>query len=418
MRRLPIFKQTLLTIGMIPLLICGWASCTSLSGIGLNGSANSGIYQEAQGLGNDLPARRPLARSQSSPGNGHLLIGYWQDFTNDAPAVPLGKVSTQFDVINVAFATPADGSTATITFSVDPSVETKAQFKSDVAALHRQGKKVVLSIGGASTTVQLNSSTDVDGFVSSVSSIVKRYNFDGIDIDFEGASLALDSGDTNFEKPTTAVVVNLISALHRLSKKFGANFIISYAPETFFVQAAVTEYGGQRGCYLPVIYGTRNFLSYVQTQDYNSGTILGLDGKVYTGGTPDFHVALTEFLLQGFNVAGDSSRFFPPLQPTQVAFGVPASPQGASTSPPSFTTPPDVQNALNYLINGVPYPGHQYTLVNPLGYPAMRGLMTWSINWDAGNGAAMSAQIGEFLHGLPAPQARLLKSQRKLNSLR
>jgi len=403
--RPPTFTSRLLVLGVfLPSLTLtgGWAGPTPaviVPGAVKNANQN-GIQRMTSSSASHRSLDRQPAIQEGGLGNGHLLIGYWQNFTNEAPPVTLGQVSPQFDIINVAFGTPAQGSTATITFVVDPELESKRQFKADVAALHRAGKKVVLSIGGASATVQLNNAADVSAFVSSVESIVKHFSFDGIDIDFEGGSLTLNSGDADFKNPTTPAVVNLIQALHRLNKKLGSNFIISFAPETLFVQAAVTGYGGQRGCYLPVIFGTQKFLSYVQTQDYNSGTIRGLDGNIYTGGTPDFHVALTEFLLHGFNVAGDPSQAFPALRPGQVAFGAPASPQGASTSPPSYTTPTDIQNALNYLVTGVPFPGHQYTLINPAGYPDMRGLMTWSINWDLSDGQTLSSQLGPFLHSL------------------
>jgi chitinase len=330
----------------------------------------------------------------------HLLIGYWQNFANEAAHLTLGQVPAQYDVINVAFGTPAPGTTSRITF--EPEVESTAQFRSDVASLHRAGKKIVLSIGGADSPVVLANARDVNSFVSSLASIVAGFHFDGIDIDFEETSLQLDPGDSDFKHPTTPSVVNLIAALHSLNKRFGPRFIISYAPETEFVQDALTDYKGQIGCYLPVIYGTRTILTYVQTQDYNSGSIRGLDGNTYNGGTADFHVALTEMLLHGFNVAGDPSQAFPPLRSDQVVIGVPATPQGASASPPSYTAPADLRNALNCLIKGVPFDGQHYKLINSAGYPGIRGLMTWSINWDLSGGRTLSNELGPFLHSLDA----------------
>jgi chitinase len=155
--------------------------------------------------------------------------------------------------LNVSFGAPAEDSNATVTFAVNQSVESEVQFKRDVSGLHRRGKKVVLSIGVGDAVVQLKTNADVGSFVSSVGAIVRRFNFDGIDIDFEGESLALDQGDSDFRKPTTAAIVNLISALHRLPKMFGPAFIIRFAPETFFVQAAINRYSSRQGCYLPVI---------------------------------------------------------------------------------------------------------------------------------------------------------------------
>src|SRR5262249_24774737 len=244
--------------------------------------------------GPDTVRRPRLAALPTAP----VLIGYWHNFVNAAGFLHLGDVSPQFDVIDVALGLPVSGSTSTIGFTVD-SPESEPQFIADVAALHSKGKAVLLSIGGASGVVQLNTSADVQNFVSSGASIVNRYGFDGIDIDFEGSSLTLNAGDTDFRNPTTPAVVNLISALRQLKNMFGAGFVISMAPETFFVQAGLRGYGGQLGAYLPVIFGTRDVLSYVHVQDYNTGTRVALDGNTYGEGTADFHVAMTEMLLQG-----------------------------------------------------------------------------------------------------------------------
>ncbi|HWX41950.1 MAG TPA: chitinase [Blastocatellia bacterium] len=352
----------------------------------------------------NVPSNRqaPVRGSTVKPASGKaaLLIGYWHNFVNAAGSLQLGSVSPQFDVINVAFARPISGSTSTIDFTVG-SFESKAQFTADVAALHQAGKKVMLSIGGANTLVQLNSATDLQNFVNSVSSIVNQFGFDGIDIDFEINSITLEQGDVDFRNPTTPAIVNLILALHQLKSTLGGGFVISMAPETFGVQAGFRGYSGQQGAYLPVIFAARDILSYIHVQGYNSGRQFGLDGNVYAQGTADFHVAMTEMLLQGFPVAGDSAKIFPPLPSAQVAFGVPAS---ASAAGGGFTSNTDLENAINYLVKGTAF-GGQYKLVNPAGYPGLRGMMTWSINWDAANGFALSNSIGPFLHSLGTIQS-------------
>jgi hypothetical protein len=57
-------------------------------------------------------------------------------------------------------------------------------------------------------------------------------------------------------------------------------------------------------------------------------------------------VALTELLLQGFNVAGDPSQFFPPLRPDQVVVGVPASQQESSYCVPATEEPEPTHGGL------------------------------------------------------------------------
>jgi chitinase len=350
----------------------------------------------AAGLGLILQHRlqNRRAKPMALP-NSPVLIGYWHNFVNGAGFVRLADISPQFDVVDVAFGMPVSSSTSTIGFTVD-SAESEAQFIADVATLHSKGKVILLSIGGESGVVQLNTNSDLQNFTGSVTSIVNKFGFDGVDIDFEGSSLTLNPSDTDFKNPTTPAIVNLISALRQLKNAFGSGFIISMAPETFFVQSGFKTYSGQSGVYLPVIFGIRDILTYIHVQDYNSGTMSGLDGQIYAEGTPDFHVAMTEMLLQGFPVAGDSNNIFPPLQPGQVAFGVPAN---ASAADRGFTANTDLVKALTYLIKGTSF-GGQYALRNSAGYPGLRGLMTWSINWDAAGAFSLSTSVGAFLHGL------------------
>ncbi|MBV9786990.1 MAG: chitinase, partial [Chloroflexi bacterium] len=77
--------------------------------------------------------------------------------------------------------------------------------------------------------------------------------------------------------------------------------------------------------------------------------------------------------------------------------GLPASPGAAGGG---YTAPATVQRALNYLIKGQSY-GGTYVLRNPAGYPNFRGLMTWSVNWDAYNNFEFSNSHRPYLNSLP-----------------
>ena len=66
------------------------------------------------------------------------------------------------------------------------------------------------------------------------------------------------------------------------------------------------------------------------------------------------------------------------LRPEQVIIGLPSSPQAAGGG---YTTPANVQKALDYLMKGQSF-GGTYVLRKAGGYPGFKGLMTWSINWD------------------------------------
>ncbi|MEU6145357.1 glycoside hydrolase family 18 protein [Streptomyces sp. NPDC047081] len=318
----------------------------------------------------------------------HALVGYLHaSFANGSGYTRLADVPDSWDVIDLAFGEPTSTTSGDIRFnrcpvSECPNVESDADFKAAVKARQAAGKKVLISIGGANGQVQLTTTAARDTFVSSVSSIIDTYGLDGLDIDFEGHSLSLNADDTDFKNPKTPVIVNLISALKTLKARYGSKFVLSMAPETFFVQMGYQYYGtgkwgGQDprcGAYLPVIYALRDDLTLLHVQDYNSGPIMGLDNQYHSMGGADFHIAMTDMLLTGFPVAGDANNVFPPLRPDQVAIGMPASTNAGN----GYVAPAEVVKTLDCLTkksNCGSYGTHGT-------WPALRGLMTWSVNWD------------------------------------
>ncbi|MFD5113749.1 chitinase [Streptomyces sp. NPDC058391] len=321
----------------------------------------------------------------------HALVGYLHSsFANGSGYTRMADVPDSWDVINLAFGEPTSVTSGDIRFSLCPAaecpnVESAAEFKAAIKAKQAAGKKVMISIGGANGQVQLATTAARDTFVSSVSKIIDEYGLNGLDIDFEGHSLSLNTGDTDFRSPTTPVIVNLISAIKTLKAKYGADFVLTMAPETFFVQLGYQYYGSgpwggqdpRAGAYLPVIHALRDDLTLLHVQDYNSGSIMGLDNQYHSMGGADFHIAMTDMLLTGFPVAGDTTKVFPALRPEQVAIGLPASTQAGN----GHTSPAEVTKALNCLTKKTDCGSYQTHGT----WPALRGLMTWSINWDRFN---------------------------------
>ncbi|MFB7236795.1 chitinase [Streptomyces sp. NPDC056269] len=333
--------------------------------------------------------------SGGNPGNpglpAHALVGYLHaSFANGSGYTRMADVPASWDVINLAFGEPTSVTSGDIRFSLCPAtecpnVESVADFKAAIKAKQAAGKKVLISIGGQNGQVQLSTTAARDTFVSSVSKIIDEYGLDGLDIDFEGHSLSLQTGDTDFRNPTSPVIVNLIQAVKTLKAKYGQNFVLTMAPETFFVQLGYQYYGSgpwggqdpRAGAYLPVIHALRDDLTLLHVQDYNSGSIMGLDNQYHSMGGADFHIAMTDMLLTGFPVAGNTDRVFPALRPEQVAIGLPASTQAGN----GHTSPAEVNKALDCLTKKTNCGSYQTHGT----WPALRGLMTWSINWDRFN---------------------------------
>ncbi|WP_317445678.1 glycoside hydrolase family 18 protein [Streptomyces collinus] len=376
----------------------------------VSGLAASTAYSFQVTAANDAgeSARSAAVTATTSPGTGggtpglpaHALVGYLHTtFANGSGYTRLADVPDSWDVIDLAFGEPTSVTSGDIRFNrcpdggtsrsseaesggECPNVESDADFKAAIKAKQAAGKKVLISIGGQNGQVQLTTAAARDTFVSSVSKIIDDYGLDGLDIDFEGHSLSLNANDTDFRNPTTPVIVNLISALKTLKARYGAKFVLTMAPETFFVQNGYQFYGtgkwgGQDprcGAYLPVIHALRDDLTLLHVQDYNSGPIMGLDNQYHSMGGADFHIAMTDMLLTGFPVAGDANNVFPPLRPDQVAIGMPASTNAGN----GYVSPAEVTKTLDCLTkkaNCGSYATHGT-------WPALRGLMTWSVNWD------------------------------------
>lgn len=345
---------------------------------------------------NELKVQQPIYSHMPASLPRHILVGYWHNWNDQAvPFIRLGNISPKFDVINVAFALPDDKTLGQMVFHVYRGT-TPDQFKADVAYLHSLGKKVLISVGGANGSLALTNQDAQDHFVESMASIIEEYDFDGIDINLEG-KIMLDHGDVDFRKPTSPSITNLIEAVWRIRNWFGPNFMLSMAPETIAVQSGYKNYSGLMGSYLPIINGLREIITYVHVQHYNSDPVIALDGKTYAQGEADFHVAMAEMLLQGFPVNQDTAAVFVGLKPEQIVIGLPAF---THTTRSGQTDPLDVQKALNYLTTGETF-GGEYKLQKPFGYPGFRGIMTWSINWDAANCLEFSSNTRSLLDELP-----------------
>lgn len=331
-----------------------------------------------------------------------LLVGYWHNFINGAGVIRLSEVSNSWDVINVSFG-ETFGDKAVV--ELHP-VYDEVEFIKDIKNLQLKGKKVVLSLGGAEGAIKISTEADRQKFMTSVVGLIEKYGFDGIDIDLEGGSgMILQSGDTDFRNPTTPQIVNFIKSIKELDKKYGSDFIISMAPELSYVQGGIIAYANNWGAYLPLIHGVRDQLDYLQVQHYNSGGNLCLDGNTYKEGTADFHVSMIDMLLKGFPIGGNKNNMFPPLRQNQIVIGVPSSTPSAGSG---YTAPAEMKKALDYLIKGQSF-GGQYKMEGN-GYPELRGMMTWSINWDVKYNSEFINNYRPYFDALPKLNDALKKA--------
>ncbi|MGW0509731.1 chitinase [Streptomyces olivaceoviridis] len=291
----------------------------------------------------------------------HAVTGYWQNFNNGATVQKLSDVPSSYDIIAVAFA-DATSTPGAVSFTLDSAGlngYTVDQFKADIKAKQAAGKKVIISVGGEKGSVSVNDASSAANFANSVYSLMQTYGFDGVDIDLENGLNA----------------TYMTQALRALSSKAGSSLIITMAPQTIDMQSTSNTY-------FQTALNIKDILTVVNTQYYNSGSMLGCDGKVYSQGTVDFLTALACIQLEGG------------LSPSQVGLGVPASTRAAGSG---YVSPTVVDNALDCLTAAT----NCGTFKPSKTYPALRGAMTWSTNWDAASGNAWSNTVGPHVHALP-----------------
>ena len=304
------------------------------------------------------PAPTPPAPAPSGSLPKHALMGYWQNFNNGAPVLTIAQVPTTYDIIAVAFA----NSTTTpgqISFAVDSGVTgyTDAQMKADIVTAHGRGQKVVLSIGGQNGSISVSDSASASAFANSAASILTSYGFDGIDIDLE-----------NGINPSS-----MASAISQL-KALKPNALVTAAPQTLDTQNAQSSYFS-----FASMIGAN--MTMMNTQYYNSGSMLGCDGGVYSQGTENFATALACTQLNT-------------LPASEIGIGFPATAQAAGSG---YVSPSVVVAALQCLANGT----NCGSFKPPTNHPTIRGVMTWSINWDAGNGYQFANTVSPALRALP-----------------
>jgi chitinase len=308
------------------------------------------------------------------------LVGYWQNWQDSqSPYIQLTQIDTNYNMIMVSFAVPAPGTTYNMIFN--PEVVAPAFFKAQIDTMKMRGKKVNISIGGATAPVYMTDTVQRNIFINSLFDILTFYNFDGVDIDIETISIPPASGTIN--NPTDPKMVNLIEAIKRLMvryrQQYNKKMSLTMAPETAYITGGFLTYAGINGALLPLVQAFRDSLDVIHPQLYNSGSMYGLDTAIYNSGTADFIISQTEALIRGFTpIQMPSAGIFLGIDANKVAVGLPACSSAAGSG---YVHPDTVKAAINYLRGMAPKPAH-YTLKGGP-YATLRGMMTWSINWDA-----------------------------------
>ncbi|WP_030265433.1 chitinase [Streptomyces violens] len=305
-----------------------------------------------------LTAAGAVQPAQAAP-PAHAVTGYWQNFDNGATVQKLRDVPDAYDIIAVAFA-DATGTPGQVGFTLDPALgyASTDDFKADIKAKKAAGKSVIISVGGEKGAVSVADEASAKNFADSVGRLMDEYGFDGVDIDLENGL-------------NSTYMTQALKSLHAAH----GDLVVTMAPQTVDMQSPENEY-------FKTALGIKDFLTAVNMQYYNSGSMNGCDGKVYSQGSVDFLTALACIQLENG------------LDASQVGIGVPASPKAAGSG---YVAPDVVNAALDCLTKGTGCGSFKPSKT----YPGLRGAMTWSTNWDAANGNAFANEVGGHVHDLP-----------------
>lgn len=315
-----------------------------------------------------------------------VLVGYWHNWE----ALRLKDVDSRYNVLMLSFL-EADKNTVktdNVVSDLEFTPYSSTNLKADISTVQAQGKKVIVSIGGANGSFKLSSTTDKNTFVSKVKTFITDYKVDGIDLDIEQGEYLCPTSSQTLAAPS-AHIQYLIDGVKELltwySTTYGKKMILTAAPEVRYTVGATSPWDVCNGAFLPFVEQLRDDLDLLMIQLYNSGSIYSKAGyswptntTSYADGTADFIIVATESAIEGFKIVTESNTdgTYSGLSASKIAIALPASYASATSGYVSTTV---MKNAVQYIMGCGSKPG-SYTLAKS--YPQLKGLMTWSINND------------------------------------
>ncbi|HEY1844340.1 MAG TPA: glycosyl hydrolase family 18 protein [Buttiauxella sp.] len=299
--------------------------------------------------------------------NKNILFGFWHNwpagehsgYQQGTPAeMNLSETPVGYNVVAVAFM-KGEGIPTFKPYNV-----TDQQFRDQIGALNKQDRAVLISLGGADAHIELHKGQEA-AFANEIIRLVDTYGFDGIDLDLEQAAIMAGDNQT--------VIPAALKQVKQHYRDLGMNFIISMAPEFPYLRT-----GGNYAKYITALEGDYDFIA---PQYYNQGGDgLWVDElnlwltQNNDERKADFLYYLTDSLVHG-------TRGFIKIPADKFVIGLPSNIDAAATG--YVKKESDVRTAFEKLAaNG-----------NPI-----KGLMTWSVNWDAGRSAAGNGYGNEFVN--------------------
>ncbi|AUB31506.1 glycosyl hydrolase family 18 protein [Spiroplasma floricola] len=181
-----------------------------------------------------------------------VLVGYYYDWGGTGQVKPSFQelANTRYNVIDVSFLYSSSAYQMPIYQPINAY-----EVKEGIKLLHSKGKKVLISMGGATGSEMRFRTDQKDQLKNTILSVVNDYGFDGLDIDWEGGCLS----DRISQKVT-------IDALKEI-KDANFDFIITMAPEMPYLKNNTED--GSKGSYIPFLKGLDKYYNWINPQFYN-----------------------------------------------------------------------------------------------------------------------------------------------------
>ena len=160
---------------------------------------------------------------------GNIIMGFWHNTSSSfceescggqSEGMELNDTPMEYNVIVVDFMQRIDGSNDSIP-DFKPSGYTDSEFRQQVEELHKQGRKVLIALGGRDANIALHRGDELS-LATRINELVDKFGFDGLNIALDEDAMVLADNQL------------VIPAALRMLKDYycavGRSFIISMTP--------------------------------------------------------------------------------------------------------------------------------------------------------------------------------------------
>ena len=340
--------------------------------------------------GNPISVEEILGEYSNKKTSNHVIAGYWEnwidnEFNGKKSQMKLSQISPLYEIINITFArNDTNKNNGAVEFHLDEYLSqdlgySEENFIEDIKDLQSKGKKVLISVGGENGgNIQITNTEQAQNFSDSLSQIIDKYNFNGVDLDIENENV-----DEKY----------LEDALLELSDKYASNIMITLNTDLDGIQNKDVNDSGEDNFWYTFAKNFKDMLSITSSRYYNTGTKCGEDfdyGPWWSReqGHVSFITSVAIRQLEDKNISNNNIGI------TILSFD---QAQGGGL-PKAYMEPVKIVDALATILEGKEsqYDTDYRPYTPKKAYPELKAVTMWSINKDACLDYAMVKAISQY----------------------